>query len=348
MDPSRTSAHDAVATSLSLLSDHALGELVERATPLGAGVGGQTMLLEVAGRPVFVKRLPLTDRECLPEHVRSTADLYGLPSFCHIGMGAMGGPGFGAWRELAAHVMTTEWVLAGQFAGFPLMYHWRVLPGDPAPLPDDLADVDRVVAYWGGGQEIRDRVEGLRASSASLVLFLEHFPYNLHEWLEKQMRAGDGSANAACELVERELESGAAFMSSQGLVHFDAHFKNILTDGHRLYFSDFGLSLSSRFDLTPEEVAFLRGHRTYDLAYTRAYLVLWLVAELYGHGRDRRDELMPRWAAGEKPAGVPEGAATVLARHSPRAVVMDAFFRKFCDDDRRTPYPEEEIARLRL
>ena len=42
--------------------------------------------------------------------------------------------------------------------------------------------------------------------------------------------------------VERNLRAGVAFMTSHGLHHFDAHFKNVLTDGHRLYFTDFGLA----------------------------------------------------------------------------------------------------------
>jgi hypothetical protein len=38
-------------------------------------------------------------------------------------------------------------VLAGAYEGFPLMYHWRVLPTPPQPLPEELADVERTVAY---------------------------------------------------------------------------------------------------------------------------------------------------------------------------------------------------------
>ncbi|MFF2503082.1 hypothetical protein ACFVTY_06840 [Streptomyces sp. NPDC058067] len=49
-------------------------------------------------------------------------------------------------------------------------------------------------------------------------------------------------------------------MNSRGLLHFDAHFQNILTDGRRLYFADFGLALSSRFDLSPSEAGFFERH----------------------------------------------------------------------------------------
>lgn len=76
----------------------------------------------------------LTDPERQPEHVRSTANLLELPVFCQYGIGTIGGPGSGAWRELAVHTMTTNWVLAAEYEGFPLMYHWRVLP-DSTPCP---------------------------------------------------------------------------------------------------------------------------------------------------------------------------------------------------------------------
>ncbi len=115
----RLTAHSAVSTSLALRSDRALRELVDTAMPIGSGIGGKSALLEIAGTPVFVKRVPLTDPERQPEHVRSTANLFELPVFCQYGIGTIGGPGFGAWRELAVHTMTTNWVLAAEHEGFP-------------------------------------------------------------------------------------------------------------------------------------------------------------------------------------------------------------------------------------
>lgn len=137
-DEARSAAYGAVSTSLALRSDRQLGDLVDAAVPLGSGIGGRSALLEVGGRPVFVKRVPLTEFERRPERVRSTANLFGLPTFCQYGIG---GPGFGAWRELAVQIMTTDWVLGGQYQGFPLMYHWRVLPDAAPGLPPELADV---------------------------------------------------------------------------------------------------------------------------------------------------------------------------------------------------------------
>jgi hypothetical protein len=45
----RLAAHGAVSTALALCDDHALGELVDAAVPLGSGIGGTSALLEVAG-----------------------------------------------------------------------------------------------------------------------------------------------------------------------------------------------------------------------------------------------------------------------------------------------------------
>jgi hypothetical protein len=200
----RLTARSDISTALALCSDRALGELVDAAAPIGSGIGGKSALLEIAGTRVFVKRVPLTDLERQPEHARSTANMFALPAFFQYGIGS---PGFGAWRELAVHTMTTNWVLAGSHEGFPQMYHWRVLPGSQPSMPGELADVERAVAYWGGGSQVRHRIEALRQSSASIALFLEYIPQNLHEWLGVQVSAGDDAANRALTMVEKELEA---------------------------------------------------------------------------------------------------------------------------------------------
>ncbi|MFD9501996.1 protein kinase family protein [Streptomyces sp. NPDC060035] len=344
----RLTAHDAVSTSLALCSDRALRALVDAAMPLGSGIGGTSALMEVAGTPVFVKRVPLTDLERQPEHVRATANLFELPVFCHYGVGTIGQPGFGAWRELAVHTMTSDWVLAGECECFPLMYHWRVLP-DSSPLPEELADVERAAAYWGGGSQVRRRIQALQQSSASVALFLEYIPQNLHQWLGAQVEAGDRSADRACAMVERELAVGTSFMNSRGLLHFDAHFENILTDGRRLYFADYGLAISSQFELSQDEADFFGRHQTYDRCYTATYLVNWLVTALFGYRRedgDGRYALVRAFAAGKRPTGIPEEAAAIIARHAPVAAVISDFNRTFQRRSRQTPYPLEEVRRI--
>ncbi|MFJ3621335.1 protein kinase family protein [Streptomyces iakyrus] len=342
MDPGRLSAYDTVATSLALLGDRELRALVDRATPLGTGIGGSSARLDVSGTPVFVKRVPLTDLELRPEHRHSTANLFGLPMICQYGIG---GPAFGAWREVAAHTMTTNWVLSGQFQGFPLMYHWRVLPEDEPHRAEELADVEEVVAYWGGSAGVRRRVEALQRSSASVTLFLEYLPRTLHSWLTTQVQAGDEALDRASALAERELAAGTSFMNSRGLLHFDAHFENVLTDGRRLYFADFGLALSTRFDLTRREAGFYDEHSAYDRCYTAGYLVNWLITALYGGDWEIRGELIRAWAEGRQPTGAPPGVAEILTRNAPVAEVMTDFYRTLQGKSRTTPYPRKRLER---
>ena len=331
-----------------MCSDRALSELLDAAVPTGFGIGGKSARMDVAGTPVFVKRVPLTDLDLEPQHVRSTANLYDLPGFCQYGIGAIGGPGFGAWRELAVHTMTTNWVLSKENESFPLMYHWRVLP-DSTPLPEELADVERAVAYWDGADQVRRRIEGLQQSSASVALFLEYVPQNLHEWLGTQVEAGGEVADRACVMVERNLEAGISFMNARGLLHFDAHFENILTDGQRLYFTDYGLAISSSFDLSQTEAEFFDRHQSYDRCYAAAYLVNWLVTAFGGCKKDdseRRYALVRAYAEGNCPPGLPEQAAAIIARHAPIAVVMSDFVRDFQRRSRQTPFPFDDVGQL--
>ncbi|ANZ38883.1 hypothetical protein BBK82_25235 [Lentzea guizhouensis] len=235
--------------------------------------------------------------------------------------------------------MTTDWVLAGDFRGFPLMYHWRVLPHPGQPLPEELADVDAAVAYWEGDPAMRRRIEALRDSRASIVLFLEHFPDNLHDWLGAQADAGEEALDRACAMVEAELAAGTSFLNARGLLHFDGHFQNILTDGERLYFADCGLALSAEFDLAEDEAGFFARHQAYDRCYTVTHLVLWLIANRYGYRGEEHRAFLAACARGERPQGVPPGVADVLLRHGPIAEVVTGFYRRFHDESRLVPYP---------
>ncbi|WP_406454800.1 protein kinase family protein [Streptomyces sp. NBC_00876] len=339
----RLAVYGRLATRLSLMSDRRLGEAVAAATPLGAGIGGRPAELDVDGTRVFVKRVPLTDLELRPENVRSTANLFGLPTFYQYGVGSAG---FGAWRELAAHTITTNWVLADAYADFPLMYHWRVLP-DSAPegVADEFGGIDGAVAHWEGSSAVRTRLEAIARSSASLVLFLEHVPQTLAQWLNDRREAprsgGDGPPYA---WVDESLARGAEFMSSRGFVHFDAHFRNVLTDGRSICFADLGLALSSGFELSEEESGFLAGHLAYDRHYVANHLLRHHVLDTV-RGDAERDTFLRGWIAGERPEGVPPGAAALIDRHARPSVVLDGFHHRLLNVSKRTPYPAADIDR---
>jgi hypothetical protein len=337
-----------VSTALARIGDERLGRLVGQAAPLGSGIGGATSLLYVGDVPVFVKRVPLTDLERLPRNVMSTANLFGLPAFCHYGIASVGSPGFGAWRELAANNMVTDWVLTRRSAAFPLLYHWRVLPGAPPPA-EEHADVERAVECWGGSPAVRDRLRALARASASVVLFVEYFAHNVADWLAEQLAGGADAVGSACALVERCLHTDIAGMNANGLLHFDAHFRNILTDGERLYLSDFGLATSARFDLSAPERDFLARNRTHDAGYAAMGLVNWLVARVAGIAAPgppaERNEYIRRCAAGAEPTGVPAPIAAIISRHAPAAAVMNDFYWEFFGTSRATPYPAEDVER---
>jgi hypothetical protein len=244
-------------------------------------------------------------------------------------------------------IMTTNWVIAGDYEGFPLMYHWRVLPDPGQPLPEELADVERAVAYWGGGSAVRRRIEALQQSSASLMLFLEYIPQNLHDWLGVQIGAGDEAVERACAMVDDELKAGISFMNARGLLHFDAHFESILTDGRRLFFADHGLAISSRCELAQGEADFFDEHRSYDRCYAVTHLVNWLAVALYGYGPEERKAFVTSCAQGMAPRGIPAAVAAVLVRYAPVAAVVGDFYRQFQRESRATPYPLAAIRRIR-
>jgi SAM-dependent methyltransferase len=245
--------------------------------------------------------------------------------FCHYGVAAYGGNGFGVWREVAANTMATNWVLAGRSEAFPLLYHWRVLPGAP-PLDPEIADIDRVADYWGGSPAVRQRLRALEQASASVVLFFEHIPHRLDTWLAAR---ADDDVPAR---VHRRLVADVAFMNANGLLHFDAHFRNILTDGERLYIADFGLATSPRFDLSRAEREFVATNEHHDAAYVRRELLNWTVANVVGvTDLVERHDYIRRGAP-----GLNTGCAPVVA-------VINDFYWNFYGESRETPYPAEEI-----
>lgn len=330
---SRNAVHREVSDRLARCSDERLLALVAGAGSTGRDVGGQTGQIDVDGTAVFVKKIPLTDLERRPEHRHSTANLFGLPVFCQYGVGF---PGFGAWRELAAQLMTTDWVLSRRCANFPLLYHWRILPDTARPWE---SDIDQILAFDVDSAPLRDRIAALDGSSAAIVLFMEHLPPRLGAWLDRT-----GLDETAYTMAERDLLDTTRFMTSQGLLHFDAHFDNVLTDGRRLYFADFGLAVSTGFALSGAESRFVARHSGYDHGKAATTLVHTLVRAAEP-GRNRREAVRECARTGSA-AWLPQWASDLLARHAPVATVMGDFFDELVSTSLSTPYPTEAMARL--
>lgn len=330
----RRSRHDRTAALLAALTDDELAAALRAAPANPVGVGGGSSVLDVDGVPVFAKRIPITDRELA--HPHSTANLFDLPTCCQYGMYRLAGPGFGAWRELAANVTVTERALAGEAESFPLLYHWRVLPGR-APVASEQLDIDAVVAQFGGAPGVRIRFEELAAATSSLVLFLEYVPDPLLDRLTDPV----GQA----ETLERQLFEIVAFLRSRELLHMDGHFGNIRADDERIYLVDFGLATSPRFDLSNAERDFVAKHVGHDADYAAMRLVNWLVTTVCGvpvpasGGPVDRNLFVRRCASGDIPQDVPAAVADILARHAAAAARMNDFCCRLFDGDIHAEYP---------
>lgn len=339
----RLTTYSALSTELALLNDCCLVALLEKATPLGTSICGTTVLLNLSNTPVFVKKIRLTDIERQAENVMSTANLFNLPMYFQYGIGSQG---FGAWRELAAHTMSTNWVLSGECLNFPLMYHWRILPrlSHEEPSKEELMELETNVAFWEGSQAVRARMLANLHASTEIVLFLEYMPENLHQWLQKQIAQGGQVAESACIMVEENLHTITSFINSQSLLHFDAHFWNILTDGQRLYFSDFGLAISNRFELSKVEKDFFKHHHNYDRCYTMAFFVQYILNQFFG--AENYDTILHEFATENPSKTLPSAIAEIVTRYAKMTVVMNKFHRILKTESKETPYPVDELERL--
>jgi hypothetical protein len=299
----------------------------------GVGVGGSTSVLDIGGNAVFAKRIPITDRELA--HPHSTANLFDLPLSCQYGMHRLAGPGFGAWRELAANTFVTKGVLDGETDAFALLHHWRVLPGRP-PVAPEHRDTEAVVAQFGDDAAVRARFEELAEARSSLVLFLEHLPDELSDRLDNPM--------ISAETVEKQLFDAVTFMRSLGVLHMDGHFANMRADDDRIYLVDFGLATSPHFDLSDDERDFVARNIDHDADYAAMRLVNWLVTTVCkvpmstSGGPSARNAYVRRCATGDVPGDVPDAVADILARHAPAAARMNDFCWRLVDGDIHTQY----------
>ena len=337
----RIKLYSQIATNLSAKSHEKLKQILADGKPMHEGIGGKSVLVYINDTPVFVKKVPLTNLEQSFKHFMSTANIYDLPLSYQYGVGSAG---FGAWRELATHIMTTNWVITGECVNFPMMYHWRILPSGPDDINTNYwGDIEEHCRYWGNSNAIRKRVTDLNKASAHIALFLEYVPQNLYEWLNAQLTQGDDSADAAVAFVDKHLKATNKYMNEQGLMHFDAHFENILTDGKRLYISDFGLALSSRFDLTPAETEFLKQHHSYDQACAAVNLLHCIITSLFG--KEHWEIRLREYLAGEL-GNVTPAMNTIINRYAPIALLMDEFFQKLQKESKLTPYPAAQLEKL--
>jgi hypothetical protein len=316
--------HAAVSTRLAAMTDHELDALVpEAGTWLEHFHGGQSGVIQVEGARVFVKKIALTALERAAGD--TTANMFNLPLFYQYGVGSAG---FGARRELIAYERASEWALSGNCRSFPIVHHTRVLP---RPRPNlsarQKAWLDEAPARWAGSDAVRVRVASIAAATESIVVFMECAPKMLSTWLVEELALGGFTAELEQKVLgfHEELTAATMFMNDRGMLHFDLHQGNVLTDGEQLYIADFGLALCRDFDLTEEDRAFYDDHRLYDCAYVAQAVREWIAP------RDSAPALTPALEA-------------LVERLEPPWKVMSKFLYRVSVKDKRTPYPAREVA----
>jgi hypothetical protein len=217
---------------------------------------GASHVVSIDGASVFVKRIPVTDREMA--RVGSTRNCFGLPGYYSYGVGSAG---FGAFRELAAMAHSTRLVADGGTAGVPLLHHHRVLSRHDAPPPFPM-EADTYIAYWNNNRQIAGYFQARQDAHHELWTLSEYAGNPLDDWLPTHQDRTEETVTSLCATL--------GVLHSHGISHFDAHFGNVLTDGEAFYLSDFGLALSRDFELTAIERRFLERHWHYDFGS-----VLW-------------------------------------------------------------------------
>ncbi|MBD2447187.1 hypothetical protein H6G76_08410 [Nostoc sp. FACHB-152] len=212
---------------------------------------GRNYTIVLGQSKIFVKRIPVTKIEY--ENSYSTKNLYNLPTYFNYGVGSIG---LNVFRELVTHIKTTNWVLEGAIASFPLMYHYRIIPFSGVREDIDLENYQSFVEYWGNSATIRNYVLDRANANYELILFLEYIPHVLATWLQD-------NPNHIQKYLD-ELHKTITFLRTKEIIHFDAHFYNILTDGQQIYLTDFGLVLDKSFSLTKDEESFFQQNQLYD------------------------------------------------------------------------------------
>jgi hypothetical protein len=226
---------------------------------------GRHHTIAIGRSNVFVKRIPITTIEY--DNMFSTKNLYDLPTYYNYGVGSAG---LGVFRELVTHIKTTNWVLAGAIATFPLLYHYRIIPFSGARADVDMERHAGYVEYWGNNPNIGRYLLDRANANYELVLFLEHFPHTVETWLL------DNSSKVS--MVIDDMRATITFLRKNGILHLDPHFFNVLTDGKRAYLADFGLVLDKHFVLTPAEEVFYRRNTHYDygeLLWSLGFHLFW-------------------------------------------------------------------------
>jgi thiamine kinase-like enzyme len=222
---------------------------------------------------------------------------------------------------------------------------------DPAAMnAAQRASLEQDVAYWENSAAIQQRYEAIHNSSTSLVLFLEFFPKSLHSWMNDQAQPNGGNPQRqhALSNMIKQVDTSVQFMKNNNFIHFDTHLENIVTDGNNIYLTDFGLSLSADFDLSPLEQAFFETHRHYDECCMHVNILHSLLKPMFfpdsKNQNDFKDTLQRILNGNHQ--DIPNHISLYVKKFGAIALLMDDFFQGLIHQSKQTPYPADRLAEL--
>jgi hypothetical protein len=317
-DPEELRHHLGDMTDEALLASVTAGTL-----PSGLGVSSTTT---IGVEKVFVKRLPLTDIEAARPY--STRNHFELPTFYAYGVGSAG---FGAWRELAALQAVSG------VSGLPVHLHHRVMPRS-TPSQSLGWSEEAYVEYWGGSPAVGRYLEARNSATHELwIVLLEHAGSRADLWLTEHPEDVN-------DLLD-EVFDAIAELQTRHMVHFDAHWGNIVTDGSRCRLVDFGLAMSADMDLTSAEQTFLAGHHHYDYGVVLGHLGLLLAITL---GEEPSSQMLRHHL---EELGSLEGRCSpvllgALDRYRNPILYMVDFFERIRQPDKHSTYDDQVLSDL--
>ncbi|HFL2715796.1 TPA: hypothetical protein ACGWTM_002984 [Legionella pneumophila] len=339
---SRINSYTALSNALACMSTLQLRNTISLGKENHTGIGGTSVQIELENTPIFVKKVPITEYELEPEHFMSTANIFNLPMCYQYGIGSAG---FNVWRELASHIMTSNWVITNQCPHFPILYHWRIIPdSNNATDVSYWGSTEKYLEYWENNENIKNRISALKSATTSLVLFLEHVPRNLNQQI-KELLTNESEQYSINYLnkINKSFDEVFSFMKQHNFLHMDAHFHNVLADDDGIYLSDFGLALSSMFDLSKAELDFIKDHQNYDRCSFSINLIHSIITSYVG--KDNWETTIHEYLANKLKLNIPDKINTILSRNAPIAGLMHGFYRAI-QKDKSTKYPYHELNRL--
>ena len=287
----RVKNYKLLKNKLAELNDEQILGLIKKSTTYNVSDNTQTKVIDLFGVKIFVKRIPITKNELIN---MSTRNIYQLPMFYQYGIGSLG---FGVLRELKSAKMASKYVLRRQCLNFPLLYHYRIIKkiGITSNHKNDLKKHSK---FWGENFRITSLLHDKSNAEDYLYIFMEYFPNNIKEWIIEQSL--QGNLQDTVEIIVKKIKKISNFLKSQKFLHMDSHIFNILTDGHTIYYADFGLAIHESFQLSNKEKKFLNHHisKDYDkknAIYSLLIGLAYCVPNAKKEGSVNYDELMKKF-----------------------------------------------------